>query len=65
MRGDKWALSELGDRIDGKAQQSVDTTIHGGSGLLAALAEVGRDNTQMEAGRPGPVCEGSIRGDTH
>ena len=65
MRGDKWALSELGDRVDGKAQQTVDTTLHGGSGLLAALAEVSRDNTQVESGGAGAIRDGSVRGESN
>lgn len=38
--GDKWAIEELGLRIDGKPLQSVDTTIETGSNLLGILAGI-------------------------
>jgi hypothetical protein len=36
--GDKDAWQEIGNRLDGKAHQSIDATVDGGEGLLALLA---------------------------
>lgn len=44
FEGDKWALEELGNRLDGRAPQSIDTTIDAGSGLLSILAGIGTRN---------------------
>ena len=38
------ATKELFDRIDGKALQSLEANIEAGSGLLAALAGLGKRN---------------------
>lgn len=38
VAGEQWAIVHISDRLDGKAAQSLDTTIDAGTGLLGILA---------------------------
>jgi hypothetical protein len=40
LGGDKDAISEIGNRLDGKPEPSIDATIDAGGGLLAVLAGI-------------------------
>lgn len=56
MDGKMDAIREVGDRIDGKAQQSVDVTLHDGfAGFIRTMAErSGSDMGEVE-NEPSPV----------
>jgi hypothetical protein len=41
-QGDVAAIKEIGDRLDGKAQQSIDATVRGS--LTEVLSGLGRDS---------------------
>jgi hypothetical protein len=42
LAGDKDAITEIGNRLDGKPGQSIDATIDAGGGLLAVLAGISK-----------------------
>ncbi len=42
IEGQGWAMSEIGNRLDGRAHQSTSTTVEAGDALSVLLTEIGQ-----------------------